>query len=123
MEWYVFWSDGAKPKSSETWQRHLCSTGDPPSSDPSINIDEYASGFPKGLPDPVLTLTQPHTAAPHEMSQGWIQEMKNYTIATYPIPEEFLSDLEVVQLKDLRSDAEILTALREHHLVSSERNI
>lgn len=44
-------------------------------------------------------------------------------MATYPIPEEFLSDLEVVQLKDLRSDAEILTALREYHLVSSKRNI
>ncbi|KFY32468.1 hypothetical protein V493_00168 [Pseudogymnoascus sp. VKM F-4281 (FW-2241)] len=44
-------------------------------------------------------------------------------MATYPIPEEFLSNLEVVQLKDLRSDAEILTAPREHHLVSSERNI
>lgn len=49
--------------------------------------------------------------------------MKNYTMATYPIPEEFLSNLEVVQLKDLRSDAEILTTLREHHLISSERNI
>ena len=41
----------------------------------------------------------------------------------YHIPEEFLSDLETVQLEDLRSDAEILASLREYRPVTSERNI
>jgi hypothetical protein len=44
-------------------------------------------------------------------------------MATYQIPKEFLSDLEVTQPKDLRPDAEILASLHEHHPVTSERNI
>jgi hypothetical protein len=48
---------------------------------------------------------------------------KVYTMAPYSIPEEFTSQLEIVENPDSRSNKDILAALNTHVPVTSEKNI